>query len=325
MRYNVARNGPGPPHETVAKQESVPPRRPNGGGVRTRGLTLDVPERRRLENMSASPAVRPQVAVRSKIVLLAADGLANTEIAALTGVSRPTVTKWQMRYVCNGIDGLVDRDRPGRPRVIDRDRIISETFRPPPTEAGIRPWTSRALAAHLGIGDATVARAWREYGLSIHDHGLFGFATEPNLTLSVVDVVGLYLARAVRGIVLRLDRQPSAESFGEPQPCDCGLGGFAAQLAREHPDSDLRLVVNGTAAPDLLAALPGIRTHVAAQTSLWFNLVDAWCGLAALRTCDDSGLSGQVRAVAEDKRRVEYGVAWTRRTALQHSTSRATA
>ncbi len=288
--------------------------------MRPRGLTLDAPERRTLEDMSTSLVVRPKVALRSKIVLLAADGLANTEIAALTGVSRPTVTKWRMRYLRNGIDGLIDRDRPGRPRVVDRDRIIAETLRPPAPETGVRSWSSRVLAARLGVGDATVARAWREYGLSIHDHGVFRFATEPELTLSTVDVVGLYLSPAVRGVLLRVDGPPSAEDVGEPWPCRCGLGGFAMDLAREYPDADLHLVVNGAVDIDRVAAsLPDVRTHVAQQTSLWFNLVDVWCALAS-RTPEGDGLRGRLRAIADGRRRVESAVVWTRRTTDRYST-----
>jgi hypothetical protein len=104
-----------------------------------------------------SSSVRAGLAQRARIVLLAADGVANVQIAALVGVSVPTVTAWRSRYQSAGLAGLEDRDRSGRPREIDRARIITATLTPPLKKLGVTHWPARLLARHLGIDFSTVA------------------------------------------------------------------------------------------------------------------------------------------------------------------------
>lgn len=91
--------------------------------------------------------------------------MTNVEIAHRVGVSLPTVTEWRTRYRARGIPGLADEARSGRPRQVDHRKIVAATLRPPPKKLGVTHWSSRLLAKHLKIGDATVARAWREYGV----------------------------------------------------------------------------------------------------------------------------------------------------------------
>jgi transposase len=95
-------------------------------------------------------------------VLLAADGVSNTEIAARMGVSRPTVIGWRARYEQSGMAGLVDRARSGRPRELDHSEIVAATLAPPPTRLGVTHWSSRLLGKHLGISFSAVAKAGRD-------------------------------------------------------------------------------------------------------------------------------------------------------------------
>ncbi len=85
------------------------------------------------------------LAQRARIVLLAADGVANARIAELAGVSVPTVLAWRSRYQLEGLAGLEDRARAGRPREIDRVRITAALL-PPPEKLGITNWFARLLA-----------------------------------------------------------------------------------------------------------------------------------------------------------------------------------
>jgi transposase len=96
---------------------------------------------------------------------LAADGVAHAEIARRFSISRQTVINWRARYESRGVAGLVDEDRSGRPRTLDRDRLIAVTLAPPPKKYGVTHWSSRLLATHLGIGYGTVARVWRDHGI----------------------------------------------------------------------------------------------------------------------------------------------------------------
>ncbi|MFC4951234.1 helix-turn-helix domain-containing protein, partial [Pseudonocardia sp. GCM10023141] len=82
-------------------------------------LVLREGDRSRLEALTRAPSIRAGIALRSRIVLLAADGLPDAEIARRTGTSRPTVVDWRARYDAGGIAALQDMSRSGRPPEID--------------------------------------------------------------------------------------------------------------------------------------------------------------------------------------------------------------
>ena len=133
--------------------------------VRAVPLTLDADERRSLTALLEAPEQSPR-AYRARVVLLAAQGMRNVEIADRIGLSTATVGKWRNRYAMYGIDGLADDPRPGAPRTINRSVVVETTLQQPPAELGIAHWSSRRLAAYLGISDASVARVWREHGIT---------------------------------------------------------------------------------------------------------------------------------------------------------------
>lgn len=91
-------------------------------------LRLREGDRGRLEAIVRASTVSAGVARRARVVLLAADGVANTEIAERTGLSRPTVLKWRDRYARAGVDALVDLPRPGRVPEIDEVAVLAETL-----------------------------------------------------------------------------------------------------------------------------------------------------------------------------------------------------
>ena len=150
--------------------------------------------------------------------MLAADGMANTRISEVVGVSVPTVLKWRSRYLQDGLDGLLDAQRPGRPRHVDHADVVSATLMPPPKKYGVTHWSSRLLAGHLGIGNATVARAWREYGVQPWRLGTFKFSTDPQLVAKVTDVVGLYLEPPENAIVLCVDEKSQIQALDRTAP-----------------------------------------------------------------------------------------------------------
>ncbi len=186
--------------------------------MRAAPLALRVGDRERLEGWLRSSTIQAGLAQRARIVLLAADGLPNVEIAARVGVSRPTVTGWRARYDRSGIAGLCDEARSGRPRRIDHRGIIATTLQAPPKKFGVTHWSSRLLAAHLGIGDATVARAWREYGVAPWRSETFKFSTDPELVAKVTDVVGLYLAPPENAVVLCVDEKSQIQALDRTAP-----------------------------------------------------------------------------------------------------------
>jgi transposase len=181
-------------------------------------LALRDGDRDRLSVLTRSSAVRAGLAQRARIVLLAADGVSNTEIAARVGVSRPTVIDWRGRYARSGIAGLTDEPRTGRPRALDHERIIAETLKPPPKKLGVTHWSSRLLGARLKVGNATVARAWREYGVQPWRAQTFKFSTDPELVAKVTDVVGLYLAPPQDAVVLCVDEKSQIQALDRTAP-----------------------------------------------------------------------------------------------------------
>jgi Winged helix-turn helix len=125
----------------------------------------DLAELHRWARSAQLPAVLVQ---RARILLLAADGAANTQIAQHAGVSRPTVIAGRRRYVRRGLEGLPDRPRPGRPQTVRRFRraeLLSATLYPPPARLGIIHWPTQLLAGDLGVSRDTIARIWREHGV----------------------------------------------------------------------------------------------------------------------------------------------------------------
>jgi transposase len=175
-------------------------------------------DRERLVRLSRASSARAGLAQRARIVLLAADGVSHAEIGRLVGVSRPTVIGWRERYEHGGLAGLEDRERPGRPRSVDRRTVVAATLKAPPKKLGVTHWSSRLLAAHLKIDHATVARAWKEYGIQPWRSETFKFSTDPELVAKVTDVVGLYLAPPDNAVVLCVDEKSQIQALDRTAP-----------------------------------------------------------------------------------------------------------
>jgi len=175
-------------------------------------------DRAPLQRLVRSTAGRAGLAQRVRIVLLAAEGISNTEIAQKVGTTRNTVIVWRARYEQAGVKGLADHDRSGRPRRLDHRAIVAATLTPPPKKLGVTHWSSRLLAARLGIDHTTVAKAWREYGVHPWREGTFKFSTDPELVAKVVDVVGLYLAPPQDAIVLCVDEKSQIQALERTAP-----------------------------------------------------------------------------------------------------------
>jgi transposase len=180
-------------------------------------LALREGDRERLTSMIRSTTIRAGLAQRARVVLLAAEGISNTAISEQVGLARPKVIAWRQRYLRGGIKGLSDADRPGRPRRIDHAKIVADTLTPPPRRLGVTHWSSRLLAAHLGIGNATVARAWRDYGVQPWRSETFKVSTDPELVAKVTDVVGLYLAPPQNAVVLSIDEKSQIQALDRTQ------------------------------------------------------------------------------------------------------------
>jgi transposase len=184
-------------------------------------LQLREGDRARLESLTRASTVSAGLATRARIVLLAADGVPNTDIADRTGTSRPTVLKWRGRYEDSGIDGLYDEPRRGRAAVIDEIAVLAETLADkgkPPAHLGVTHWSTRLMAARLGISFASVARIWRKWDIQPHRVETFKFSTDPQLELKLRDVVGLYLDPPAGAVVVSVDEKSQIQALDRTQP-----------------------------------------------------------------------------------------------------------
>jgi hypothetical protein len=184
-------------------------------------LAISPEDLRTLGQWSRSGSIRAALVERAKILLLAAEGLSNTEIAQQVGCSRPTVILWRHRYTQAGLDGLLDKPRPGRPQTVRADRraeILAATLTPPPEHLGVTHWSSRLLADQLGVSHNTVARVWAEYDLKPWRLETFKFSTDPQLEAKVRDVVGLYLHPPERAIVVCVDEKSQIQALDRTAP-----------------------------------------------------------------------------------------------------------
>ncbi len=182
-------------------------------------IELSGGERRELTALTRTPSTPNQMAQRARIVLRAAEGATNTEIAAELGLSLPTVGMWRRQYAEGGIEGLADRPRPGRPRAIDDatvNRVIAKTLEPPPK--GLSHWSVRELAKAVGLPTTTVHRIWRTHRLRPHQTRTFKYSTDPELEAKIIDIVGLYLDPPDNALVLCVDEKTQIQALDRTQP-----------------------------------------------------------------------------------------------------------
>jgi transposase len=157
------------------------------------------------------------------MLLLAAEGQPNAEIARVVGVSRQTVVTLRTRYVQRGLDALADLPRSGRPPVVDETKVVVATLNPPPSSLGVTHWSARLMAEHLRqagtpVSFAEVARIWRDWGLQPHRVETFKFSTDPALEAKVRDVVGLYLDPPTNAVVVCIDEKSQIQALDRTAP-----------------------------------------------------------------------------------------------------------
>jgi transposase-like protein/transposase len=199
-------------------------------------------DRATLLSWTRSSSVRAGLSTRAKVVLAAADGEGTSAISRRLGVSRPTVIQWRDRYAAAGLAGLDDAARSGRPKTVDDAAIIAATLDPPPARLGVTHWSSRLLAHELNIGHATIARAWRRYGVQPWRRETFKFSTDPELEAKVRDVVGLYLNPPAKAVVLCVDEKSQIQALDRTAPIlplRAGLPEKATHDYRRHGTTTL--------------------------------------------------------------------------------------
>jgi len=192
-------------------------------------MVLTSAERHELSSVVRDRSVDAVVAGRARMVLWRDEGHSADEVARLAGVSRPTVNTWVRRYLQAGIEGLVDRPKPGKPAQVPgsvRARILALTRMSLPSHTGLSHWSSREMARYLKrhegieVSHNFVADLWRDNDLQPHRIGTFKvpLSTDPDFEAKVFDVVGLYLDPPDGAIVLSFDEKTQVQALDRVQP-----------------------------------------------------------------------------------------------------------
>lgn len=182
-------------------------------------ITLTEDERETLKRYVRRRKTAQALALRSRIILLAAAGKSGIEIAAQLGINDATVSKWRRRFVERRLDALADAPRSGRPRTIEDDRVeecIRLTLEEEPEDA--THWSTRTMAERVGMSDATVGRIWRAFGLKPHRFKTFALSTDPEFIEKVHDIVGLYMHPPHNAMVLSVDEKTQVQALDRRQP-----------------------------------------------------------------------------------------------------------
>jgi transposase len=183
-------------------------------------LTLTSEERAQLERWARRPTSSQALALRSRIVLACAEpGATNTQVAADSGCSAPTVGKWRGRFIRERLDGLVDEERSGRPSSVTLDQVedvIVATLESKPRNA--THWSQATMANKSGLSRSTIGRIWKDFGLQPHRTDGFTLSTDPFFVDKVIDVVGLYHNPPEHAVVLCVDEKSQIQALDRSQP-----------------------------------------------------------------------------------------------------------
>jgi transposase len=148
-----------------------------------------------------------------------ADQVTGAEVARVTGYTAVQVSRIRRRFAEEGLAGLMDRPRTGRPPVLTEAksaRIVALTLKAPPP--GLSHWSSREIAERVGVSHATVHRIWQAHALQPHRVETFKFTTDPNAEEKIRDIVGLYLNPPTHAVVLSLDEKTQIQALERTQP-----------------------------------------------------------------------------------------------------------
>jgi transposase len=220
-------------------------------------LAVSESEAEALRVLTRAGTTEQRTAMRARIILRAAEGAANNQVAAEMGVSIPTVLLWRRRFKERGLAGLEDAPHPGRPPTYGREvreRILAETLTPPEDTTH---WSRVRMARRVGVSPSTVGRVWREGKLKPHRLDTFKYSSDPDLVAKVTDVVGLYLAPPERAIVLSVDEKTQIQALDRTQPMLPLRPGLPARRTHDYKR-------NGTV--NLFAALEVATGQITEQT-----------------------------------------------------------
>lgn len=161
---------------------------------------------------------------RSKIVLLAADGVPNYRIAEELGIDVNKVGRWRNRFADLGLQGI-EKERPrganhGGKNSPEQRKLRAEIIRITTTEKpeNATHWSTRSMGKRMGVPHSFVARVWNEVGLKPHLTTSFKVSNDPAFEEKLRDVVGLYLSPPENAVIFCVDEKSSIQALDRTQP-----------------------------------------------------------------------------------------------------------
>ncbi|WP_423919977.1 IS630 family transposase [Candidatus Poriferisodalis sp.] len=244
-------------------------------GRPTSVVELSGEERETLERWARRPKSSQALALRCKIVLAAAQGRHNNEIAAALGCHAATVSKWRNRFASRRLDGLSDDPRPGPPRKITDakvEEVIVKTLESAPRDA--THWSTRSMAAEAGISAWSVHAIWTAFGLKPHLVHEFKVSPDPQFIDKIRDIAGLYLNPPEAAVVLCVDEKTQARALDRTAPILPLMPGAPQRRThdyRRHGTTNLFAALD-TASGKVITAMSA--RHRVEEFRKFLNLID---------------------------------------------------
>src|SRR6059058_1506635 len=241
-------------------------------------LVVSEEQRAELSRMAASSVLPHRQVVQARALLWAGDGVANEEIARRSAVDSDTARRWRKRFIDKGTAGVgvIAKGRGRRswlpPGTVEEVLRLTREELP---EDGSTHWTTRSLAARVGVGKDAVARIWADHNLKPWRVETFKVSNDPRFEDKLVDVVGLYLNPPVRAAVFSFDEKTQCQALDRTQPSlplEPGRAGTMTHDYKRNGTTDLFAAMN-LATGQVLTEFR--KTHKGADVLRFFKQMDA--------------------------------------------------
>src|ERR687889_1085736 len=199
-------------------------------------LAISDGQREILETLAKLQSAEHRLVQRARVLLLAGDGVSNSEISEVAGVSRPTVLAWRGQFEKDGLVGFgeVAKGRGRKPSISEEKvaEIVDLTLHSKPE--GETHWSCRSMAKKVGVSSASVQRIWSARGLKPHLVKTFKLSNDRQFEEKLVDVVGLYLNPPDQAVVLCMDEKSQIQALDRTQPSLPMTKGRAGTMTHDY-------------------------------------------------------------------------------------------
>ena len=183
-------------------------------------MVLDEDMRKRLETLRRSRSAPVRLVERAAVVLLAAEGLENIEIAQRLDITRQKIGRWRNRFAEHGLKGI-ERDAPRRGRIPSiskskKEEVVRKTLEQTPPHA--THWSRSSMAEASGLSESTIGRIWKTHGLKPQLSKTFKLSNDKRFVEKLENVVGLYLNPPEHALVLSCDEKSQMQALDRTQP-----------------------------------------------------------------------------------------------------------